>query len=342
MLQDVTFKIKRWYIAFIEKEKRSLLEVMLYFVLYLLSLIYAFIVTVRNFLYDSKILPSFSSAKRIVSVGSLVWGGSGKTTLSIYLYHKLANYLRVCVVRRGYGKDENRLLQEEVKDVFFYPDRVDLVKRLSRYFDCFILDDGFQYRRLRRSIDIVIMNAHQLTKNATLIPAYSFRESLGSLKRADYLIINYKEELPDIVAVKDQLCSKFPSLKIYPATYRLRAFRDIDGNEVGIHLLNDKKLAALTAIGYPKGFFNKLGECKLRVVKEMAYPDHYQFSQDEFKKLEEEFINSDIRDIIITSKDRYRIPYQPSKLNFFIMEIEMAIDEEQDFLENIKEKLCIT
>jgi tetraacyldisaccharide 4'-kinase len=185
--QNVTFwvKIKRWYIAFIEKEKRSLLEIILYFILYLLSLIYGFIVRVRNSLYDSKVLPSLSSAKRIVSIGSLVWGGSGKTTLSIYLYHKLANHLRVCVLRRGYGKDENRLLQEEIKDVFFCPDRVDLVKRLSRYFDCFILDDGFQYRRLRRNIDIVIMNAHQLKKNVALIPAYSFREPLGSLKRAD-------------------------------------------------------------------------------------------------------------------------------------------------------------
>jgi tetraacyldisaccharide 4'-kinase len=333
-------KLKKWYLKIIEKDKRNVGEHIFYCLLIILSYIYGFIVMIRNFLYDAGIKKCFISSKKVISIGNLSWAGSGKTTLAIYLYEKLFKNHKTAILRRGYGTDEGLLLKEKTDNVFSSPNRVNMVKKLSDDFDVFILDDGFQHRALGRNTDIVVMGAREFRNKYRLIPAYIFREPLRSLKRAQVLLINYKDKLPDYHKIKDDILDKFKHLKVYFATYTLDKFVDSNNNELSLTSLKEKKLAAFTATGYPKGFFDKLGSLNLDITRQIVYPDHYQLNTREFDSLANDLIEEGIRDLIITAKDKYHLPQNQTKLNVYVMEISIKIDNEDEFLNDIEKCLA--
>lgn len=332
-------KLEEWYVNFIEKEKLGIIEKIIYFFLFLLSLIYGAIVTGRDFLYNNGILHAHKCGSRVVSIGNLSWGGSGKTTLSYLLYRKFVPHFKVAVLRRGYGLDEKKLLEEKKVQVFTSVNRVKLATELSGKFDLLILDDGFQYRKLHRNVNILIMGAREFRRKHRLIPAGFFREPLNALKRADILIINHKNELNNIGQLTSRLQSKFKNLSIYTAEYKFAKIMDMKNREVGLTTVKEKKLAALTGIGYPRGFLNKLEELGIKICKKIIYPDHYDLTIEDFNSLQENLIKENIRDVIITGKDKYHLPDIDSKINFYILEIEMEISEEQKFLDDLTSRL---
>ena len=173
---DVKLQIKRKYLEFISKDERGLLGKILYSFLIGLSGIYGAAVAIRNAFYDLNLIKAYVPEAKLISVGNLSWAGSGKTPLSIWLYEKLNPSIKACILRRGYGDDENKLLAERIGDVFFSPDRCSLIKRKQRFFDLFILDDGFQYRKLKPAVSIVLMGVREFRGTYRLIPASYFRE----------------------------------------------------------------------------------------------------------------------------------------------------------------------
>lgn len=333
-------KLKQKYLRFLEKDKKNIFGKFFYYLLCCLSFIYGAGVFLRNFLYQKKILPVFSSKAKVISVGNLSWSGSGKTSLSLWLYKRLSSKYKVAILRRGYGEDEGKLLKESVDNVFSAVKRSRLAKKLERSFDLFVLDDGFQHRSLGRDVDIVMMSSRDFQRKQRLIPAYFFREPLSSLKRADILLLNYKEEMEDAPGLKKSILRIVPKLKIYFSQYKSKGIRNLKGNEFEIGFLREKKLAAFTAIGYPQGFFNKLAELGLNVVEKIVYPDHYELNVDEFHSLEDKLIKKGIIDLVITRKDKYHFPSLESKLNIFILEVELEIEDEEEFLKSIEDKLA--
>ena len=332
-------KPKQAYLKFLEKDKRNIFERVILAFLYLLSLVYGFVVIIRNLLYDFKILPIYRSSAKVISIGNISWSGSGKTPLSIWLYRRLTFMYKVAILRRGYGGDEKKVLSEITKDVFSSPDRKRLVKNLEPSFNVFILDDGFQHRRLRRDVDIVIMGAREFRKKFRLIPACFFREPLSSLKRSDILLVSHSNEIENFDQVKERIHKLAPDLRIYFSQYRFKRIIDLDGNIISLDTLKNKDVAAFAAIGYPEGFFLKLEEVGLNVKDKIIYPDHYELSKPRFRNLEKELIRKSIKDLVITSKDRYHLPIIETKLNIFIMEIEVEIENESEFLQEIEIKL---
>ena len=334
------FKLKQWYLNFLEKDKRNTVESLFYFLLCFLSWIYGAAVLLRNFLYQKKIISSFTSQAKVISIGNLSWSGSGKTSLSIWLYERLLSKYKPAVLRRGYGSDEGKLLKERVGNVFSAPSRSKLAKKLESTFNLFILDDGFQHRGLNRDVDVVIMSSRDFRRKYRLIPAYFFREPLIALKRADILLLNYKEEMKDKEALKKEILKIVPGLGIYFSQYVSKGFFDLAGNKFKTDFLNGKRLGAIAAIGYPQGFFNKLAELNLNLVQKIVYPDHYELSTFEFRRLEDDLIKKGINDLVITHKDKYHLPSIKSRLNIFILEVELEIEDETRFLKEIEDRLA--
>jgi tetraacyldisaccharide 4'-kinase len=318
--------IKKWYICFLQKNKKNFIELILYLLLYLLSLLYATIVYLRNFLYNSGALASTKVAAKVISVGNLSWGGSGKTTLAVYLYNKLSPAHKIAVLRRGYGSDEAKLMAEKGIKFYSSKNRVNLAKTLSDI-EIFILDDGFQYRKLAYDINIVIMAAYELRGEIRLVPSGIFRERISSLCRADILVINHADEIKPFANIKNDIQKKFPHLKIYLAKYIPCKITDQNGNIIDAIFLKDRKIAALTAIGYPQGFFNKLKEMNLNPLKEIVYPDHYEFTKDEFIELQEALKKENILDIVISRKDKYHLPLPSAQLNIYTLDIKLEIED---------------
>jgi tetraacyldisaccharide 4'-kinase len=337
-------KLKEWYLGLLEKEQLSFFEKFFYILLYFLSFIYKFFVYLRNLLYDKKILSSYSSSNKVISVGGLSWAGSGKTTLSILLYKKLSSQFKVAILRRGYGEDENNLLKEKKIEIFFSPNRVNLAKNLTQRFDIFILDDGFQYRKLEKDCDIVIMGPNDFKKINTLIPASCLREPLNSLNRADILVLNYRHKIENIHKAEELIKRRNPHLKVYFSRYKFIRFISLrDGKSIELDYLKKKKVAALTAIGYPDGFFDLLRELDLTLTYIKKYPDHYILSEEDFNYLKLELFERGIKHLLITYKDKYHFPeiVKSSDLEIFITEIDMEIEDEDDFLKSIKGKLNV-
>lgn len=328
--------IKSWYIRLLEKDKKNFFELLFYSFLYLASLLYGAVVNLRNFFYDKGLAPAHKTHAKVISIGNLSWAGSGKTTLAMHLYDKLSSRYKVAVLRRGYGNDEAGLYRERGIKFYSSPNRAGLAGKLAAEYDVFILDDGFQHRKLARNLDIVVMAAREFRRKMRLIPADIFRENIRSLARASILILNYRDELKDLLKIKQVLQNRFPQLKIYFASYRFKGFCDMQGKQIDTSLLKNRKIAAMTATGYPQGFFNKLQGLSLNVAQKVTYPDHYELNREEFIALQERLKNDAILDLVITHKDKYHIPQDCTSLNVYVMEIEMQIEEEEGFLSQIK------
>ena len=332
----MSVKVKQWYVSFLERDKKNILEVILNALLYFLSLIYGLGVLIRNFFYDKGIFKIQTTKAKVISIGNLSWSGTGKTSLSIWLYKKLTASFKTAILRRGYGDDEAKLIAQTTKDVFSSLNRAKLAKDLEKSFDLFILDDGFQYRRLRRNLNIVVMGAREFRRKYGLIPVNFFREPMRSLLRADILLLNYSEEIEDISKIKESILKEAGHLGVYTCGYRVRRFCDLEGGEISIESLRQRPVAALAAIGYPHGFFNKLKELDFNLGCQIIYPDHHELSQVEFDRLETDLLKKGIKDLVITQKDKYHFPTNETKLNIVVMEVDIEIDNEAYFLGKVK------
>ena len=149
-------KLKLWYLNMIEKKKRNIFEWFIFCILYLVSLVYGFCVRFRNYLYDRRIIKEVAVPAKVISIGNISWAGSGKTSFAIWLYKHLTAKFKVAILRRGYGKDEEKLINEITNDLFSSPKREVVAAKKASLFDVFLLDDGFQYRKLKRDINIVL------------------------------------------------------------------------------------------------------------------------------------------------------------------------------------------
>ncbi len=335
-------RITRWYLTFIEKDKKNFFEVLAYAVFYLLSLLYGGVIFLRNACYNCKITDVYHSKAKVISIGNISWAGSGKTSFSMWLYKHLSVSLKTAILRRGYGIDEGELLRSQVNNVFEGKNRAKLAENLDLSFDAFILDDGFQHRCLWRNIDIVIMGSREFKRTHNLIPAYFFREPLSSLKRADIIIINYSDEIENLSEVKKRILNIASKSKVYFSHYKVKKFSTRDNNEVFLSELKGKKIAAFCAIGYPQGFFNKIKETGLNPLKQFVYPDHYQLTQEDLDVIAEKMAKEGIKSLLITAKDRHRFEGSNRDFNIFIMEVELVIVEENELKKHIERLLCIS
>jgi tetraacyldisaccharide 4'-kinase len=331
-------KLKRAYLTLIEKDKKTYFEQFVFLFLLIFSFIFKLIATLRNFLYNKNLLKIYRIDKKIISIGGISWGGSGKTSMVIYLHKYLSSQFRVASITKGYATDEYSLIKAQVKDVFDAKNRVDLIKQLASDFDVFILDDGFQYRKLARDLDIVLIRRENLQDDLLLIPAGSFREPLRSLGRADIVIVTYCKE-DQLHQIKSKIVGINNNLRIFSANYEFKKILDRDKNEVSLDYFKGKRVGLLTAIGNPRGFLEKLSQVGIRFQKALVYPDHYQFWGPQLRDIEDDFLREDIKDIVITYKDFYHLNLKETRLNYFIFEVELKIDREEEFLEEVRNVL---
>lgn len=333
------FSLRQSYLNFLEKDDKNAAEIIFDWFLCLLSYVYGTVVVLRNFCYGRNIFRSYQSQAKVVSIGNLSWSGSGKTSLVIWLNEKLSAEFKVAILRRGYGRDEGLLLKEFSGSVYSSPDRCRLAKKLEAKFEVFILDDGFQYRKLKRELNLVVIGAREFSRSRRLIPADFFREPWNSLKRADLILINYADEISKRSEVVAEIKRFSANRVLYFSKYGIKRFVDLDSKVFDATKLKGKKVAAFTAIGYPQGFFNKLEESELNLVSKITYPDHHELSAIEYEKIETDLLSQGIYDLIITAKDKYHLPARKYKLNILVMEIELQIEDEERFLSEIRSKL---
>jgi tetraacyldisaccharide 4'-kinase len=199
-----------------------------------LAYIYGKVANLRNALYEKGLLRSHDLGARVISVGNLTAGGTGKTPLVAYVATLLAERgEKVCILTRGYGRKnpKSRVLvsdgasvlvgAEEGGDepvelaakllgkasVVADPDRVAAAAwaRERLEITTFILDDGFQHRRARRDVDIVCVDATDPFGGDMMLPARRLREPVENLARAGVVVITRADSIENLDAVKSRI-----------------------------------------------------------------------------------------------------------------------------------------
>jgi tetraacyldisaccharide 4'-kinase len=313
----------------------SLLQSLLRTLLWFASLFYSFAVNFRNFLYDVGILPTVKLPQIVISVGNLTTGGTGKTPVTAEIAAIVAkSNKKTVILSRGYGgslpSDKVHLIsdngevfytaQEAGDEPFWHAtnvkgvsvvtcrDRVKAAKWAVENIgaEIFILDDGFQYRRLERDLNIALVDGHKKFGNEMLLPAGPLRESMDQMNRADKIIVVNK--LPySPQTVKD--CRAY-------AIYLIKKYnKEVFGCNIlttGIHqynskqpILEHKKVYAFTGIAQPEFFFESMVSHGHTLVKTLEFNDHYEYTKEDLlgifadaKKLGAEIIVTTEKDLV--------------------------------------------
>ena len=139
-------------------------------------------------------------------------------------------------------------------------------------------------------------------------------------------------ESADIVIINGNK-SKIFEEKILNINNKLEIFYSIY-KPVNLEKFKNKKLFAIAAIGNPKNFFKLLEENNLDVYKKLIFPDHYQFSKDEMKKIIESSKNEGCH-VIMTEKDYYKInDFKLKELDY--IKVSLEINQKEKFLNKIR------
>jgi tetraacyldisaccharide 4'-kinase len=169
---------------------------------------YKRVIAARNASYDRRQQAGdlFTPPVPTISVGNISVGGSGKTPLTIWLAGMLRmKGKRPAIIARGYGAGASGLNDEmqmaarkcPYAVVLADPDRTSAIREAITFHgvDAVILDDAFQHRKVRRDLDIVLVDATRGFGNGRLLPAGPLREPIGSLKRADVVLLTRAEQV---------------------------------------------------------------------------------------------------------------------------------------------------
>ena len=282
-----------------------------------MSRIFGKFLEARARLYDTGVLPTHRLNYPVISVGNLTLGGTGKTPLVIELatqFRELGyrpvvlsrGYRRksrgIVVVSRGDGPevdwrqagDEPLLIAVRLPGVGVVVGadryRAGLEAEARRLGNLFILDDGFQHRRLYRDVDIVALDPVEWAGGERLLPQGHWREPRSALERAHAACVQESENVPT------------PHLSVPRFTVETRIDGVVrDGNLESIETLRDKPISAFAGIAKPDRFFATLEAMGLDLVSKKTFPDHHAYRPHDLAGLA-----PGVR--ITTEKDAVRLP----------------------------------
>ena len=308
------------------------------------SAIYYIVILVRNLLYNSRILKTHSLNTRVISIGNVTWGGTGKTPMTAFMANLLLGRgLGPVILLRGYGNDEEALLSRLAPGVraLAGKDRVkngkEAIEKLSA--KTLLLDDGFQYRRLKRDLDIVCIDATNPFGNGWVIPAGILREGLGSLKRADIFIItkiNLVEDRKKLKDLETRLGKINPGAVIVKSIHNPQYFYKLEDNKIvdGSKLRN-KNIVLVSAIGNPHSFEKTILSLGLNIKKHFIFRDHHWYKEKDLKKIENYCSKNRINTIITTEKDAVKLRdtrYEMRDMSVLVLRVQLELtDNEQGF-----------
>lgn len=302
------------------------------------SILFRIIVFIRNILYRFNFFKTVKLSTKIISVGNISTGGTGKTPMVEYLARLIIEKNKfVAILTGGYKrmKDDIRVIELGFKDtkheltindlgdesLMILDDFCDTepgkgllvvsgnktsgAKLVSSKFkpDVIIIDDGFQHRKLQRDLDIVMIDKN--TKGF-LLPAGNLREPKSSLSRANIIIYNQKLDRSNRQVQKKK---RYRELN---CVYEFDTILNIKNEPL---ILDNTEAVAFCAIGDPSSFKDLMNQLNIPVKEFIQYPDHHELSGQEAAKIIELFRSSQSQYILTTHKDFVRLKYSPEVLN---------------------------
>jgi tetraacyldisaccharide 4'-kinase len=250
---------------------------------------------------------------RVVSVGNLVVGGTGKTPVAAWIVRELAEAgASPALISGGYAPDEPELHRDWNPELPVYSARARVAAaRAARRggADMAVLDDGFQHRALARDLDILVLAAED-GAGGRLLPRGPWREPFDSARRADAVLVTRRtasraraEAVLDAAAARMAPGVPLASLRLAPGRWLDLAGRVADAP--------DGKVLAAAAVARPEAFQLAVAGLLGRGVDIVAFPDHYAFTTSDARALRR---RAGTRTLVITEKDAVKLRRFPELL----------------------------
>ncbi len=314
--------------------------------LYAFSCLFRLVVATRYWFYDLGILRRFPLGCQVISIGNVTAGGTGKTPVTEKFARELAaSGRKVAILSRGYrrkeapwwkraftqviepplvvsdgkhvllgaetGGDEPYMLASNLPGVCVLVDRnrVKAGRWAIRRFGCdtLILDDGFQYQRLKHSLEVVLVDKTNPFGNGHMLPRGVLREPARHLARADVIFLTKSDgDTEDVVARIRGFNGK---AEIIECRHAPRLLKDVwSREEHPLDWLKGKTLTTLSGIAVPQGFEDSLRKLSARVIWCERYADHHRYDTSEIIYALNKTADLGAAALITTEKDAVRFP----------------------------------
>ena len=296
---------------------------------YPLAGVYHLITAIRNKMYDFGIFKSVRFRVPIIGVGNLSVGGSGKSPMVMYLAKLLSNNFRMGILSRGYGRktkgyyivnyesnyqmvgDEAMQLFQRFKNKFAIAvceDRVKGAKKIIADMDLelLVLDDSYQHRAIKPGFNILLTDYNEPYFNDFLLPAGDLRESRNGSKRADIIMVTkcpkdltQEQEQNYIAKIKPRY-----GQKVFFSSIQYDENLQSKYGQISIEKLADCEVLLITGIANPTPLVEELSQYTQN-VKHLKFRDHHSFSQEDIKKIADEYKKMGENKLILTTEKDY-------------------------------------
>jgi len=322
----------------------------LYILLYPLYLLYLGIIFIRNLLYDLNIISANKIDCKVISVGNISFGGTGKTPFTIALAKELKLKYRVAILSRGYKRnsrgtivvtngiakskdwkivgDEPFLMSQKLSGVPIVvdEDRTRGGRFLVNKFkpDIILLDDGFQHRKLRRDIDIVLLDASSSSR------FNYWREPFSVLNRSDILLLT-KAYSKKLLAHWEERIFAIGKPSFILNNQIDKELVGQQGKSLATANIKGKSVIAFSGIANHGSFDNTVQQLECNIVDSLSFEDHQVYDDQDLKIIEDKYnkLNPDF--ILTTEKDIIKLPL----LDLPIYALSLRKDIPKELVENI-------
>ncbi len=314
----------------------------------LLSRLYGGLAVLRLALHRRGWLKSKPLPARVISVGNLTVGGTGKTPTVIMIAGSLFERgRRVAVLSRGYRGSSREPVNvvSDGREIFLGPSQagdeaylmaealpgVPVLTGRDRWLagrravddfgaEVLVLDDGFQHLGLKRDVNLLLLDGRNPWGNGWMLPAGALREPRSEAARATAFLLTRAEG--GAVEASAELARDFPGRPVFTGRHRpVRVVRSGDGREEAPGFLRGRRVVAFCGLARPDSFLRTLTELGAETALFIRRPDHHHPTSDDLRLIEGKARELGA-EVVTTAKDAVKLR---GRLDFWVLEVEMEI-----------------
>ncbi len=324
---------------------------------------YSAIMGFRNFLFEKGLFSEEKVNAKVISVGNLTVGGSGKTPAVVYVTKLLKkNNVKVGILSRGYGRNSKgfKLVSDGEKLLLSVSKSGDEIVQVATEckvpaavsekrvlgakkliaetgVEAIVLDDAYQHRWIARDLNILIFDQRFLMKRDSIeqktLPVGRMRESFSAIDRADIILINRKFN------AKRELSKKFKGLmankQIHYGYYKSAGLIDVKNEQLySLTEFKGQKSLVVCGIARPFSFLKVLEDNNIDIKNRMLFKDHKEYSEKEVQQIRKTFYDTNSQSVITTEKDFVKLKEFTKELDdidIYFLKIELQVEDADDF-----------
>ncbi|MDP6636579.1 MAG: tetraacyldisaccharide 4'-kinase [Phycisphaerae bacterium] len=278
---------------------------------------YSLAMRLRRWAYNSGVFSSSRASVPVICVGNITTGGTGKTPMVAWVVRQLKEAGRKpAILTRGYksvdGKSDEAefLKQRSDVEVVVNPDRIAGAQiAADGGSDVLVMDDGFQHMRLKRDMNIVLIDAMNPFGYGCCLPLGRLREPLSALRDAHAVVITRSDAVvPELIeALEAQLARRAPQASMHLGVHKPIGLVDQDGKERPLSDIVGRKVLVFAGIGNPEAFITTVERLGAEPVDFCIFSDHQEYRPEIIQRIYEHAEASNPEILVTTEKDYIKL-----------------------------------